>query len=353
MWTKGVHHLRFYAVIYVLTMAGLANSSSGRERRPVAVSVSSGVELLCKLRPLAGGRYVRIWQIELRISSGETIRRELRLEGDKFRFRNLDPGIYVLSITDGRGRERSESVDLNPPPGRPNFQFQKELEAPGYSLSKKDTLRVSTRRLTVPQSARDARSKAEEYRLRGKIQEYFKHLNRALQLDPGFPEALNDMGLHYLRQGDQAQAIEFFRRSIESDPDNYPAWINLGSCLMAARRFENALEANRKAQELRPGEFLPNVQLALTYYYLRRYDEAEPYFRQSARQDPYNALGPQLFLAQIAMRNKNMGEAERYVRDFMELHPYAPRTAQLKRTLSYLRGERQESFEITETDSGP
>jgi tetratricopeptide (TPR) repeat protein len=342
---------RIFLQLWLIALLGCftaapAQDSAGQARR-------GQVDLLCKIKPQEGYHGFRVWQIELHRSSGEIVQRELKMSGDKVQFRNLNPGIYVLSIADGSGREHRESIDLTPPPGQMRYQFQREIDLPGLTPTHGTQQRVSARRLSVSPSAKKLLVKSEEARFRGDDKESLKQLNGALAIDPGYPDALNNIGVLYRRRGDLSAAMGFFRRSVESDPDYYPAWFNLGGCLLAFGRFDEALAANRRAQEQRPEDPVPNSQLALNYYYMRKYEEASEYFKKVARLDPSNAVSPQLFLAQIAIRNKNVEDAEIYVQEFLKFHPNSPHLAGLKHSLGALRAEGSGVLPFFDTETGP
>ncbi len=328
------------------SIAVLAQDSSGEK-------MLAQVDLLCKIRPQQGSHRFRFWQVELHRASGEIVQRELKVAGDKVQFRNLHPGIYVISISDGNGREHHESIDLTPPPGQSRYQFQHEIDLPALALTHGAHQRVSARRLLVPESARKLLVKSEEARLRGDAKESMKQLDRALEIDPGYPDALNNMGALYRRNGDISASMGYFRRSAESDPDYYPAWFNLGGCLLVIGKFDEALAANQRAQRLRPDDPVPNSQLALNYYYMRRYDEASEYFKRVAKKDPSNAVSPQLFLAQIAISNKNAEDAELHIQEFLRLHPHSPQSIGLKHSLVTLRAEGSAILPILGMETGP
>ncbi|MBN2157693.1 MAG: CoB--CoM heterodisulfide reductase subunit B [Candidatus Lokiarchaeota archaeon] len=69
-----------------------------------------------------------------------------------------------------------------------------------------------------------------------------------------YPAALHNIALAYsdLKKFDQAE--EFFKKTMETDvKDNPHAWVNYGLMLEKAKKYENALVAYQKANELEPG----------------------------------------------------------------------------------------------------
>ena len=69
---------------------------------------------------------------------------------------------------------------------------------------------------------------------------------------PGFPAALNNLGLALQEQGRLAEAEQAFRRAIAADPRYARARYNLGNVLRAQGRLAEAVASLRTALELQP-----------------------------------------------------------------------------------------------------
>jgi tetratricopeptide (TPR) repeat protein len=95
-------------------------------------------------------------------------------------------------------------------------------------------------------------------------------------------------GLSFLSKDDCEKALPYFEKAVESDSNYAEAWAQSGFCNEKLGRHAEALEASKKAVNLRPSaESYFNIGLAS--YYLKRYREAEEAYRQAIRLDPYNA----------------------------------------------------------------
>ena len=307
-------------------------SETGRE-------APAKIELSCKIQPAPDDRGYRFWRVDLRRAGGELVRRVLKGSGDTVRFKGLEPGIYLACIVGERGRQTCKSFDLTPPAGRDSFRFSARIEAPRAVTNAQEEHRVSVKRLSVPKEARDELSRAEAAQQRGEKPEMQRHLERALVLHPDYPEALNNLGVYFHRERDFERSAKYLRRATRVDPDFYPAWVNLGGTLLSSGQFREALEANKHAYDLRSDEALTNTQLALSYYYLKQYEEAKKYFKRVQDIDPLSAASPELYLAHIALAQKDDGEAQSLIRKFLELHPNSPRAADLKETLHAIAGK--------------
>lgn len=321
---------------------------------PLAAGTSGApVELECTIVPSAGEQGYKVWAVELQRSSGRLVQQEIKGPGDKIRFRNLEPGIYVLCISGEKGRRRCESIDLTPAVGDASPKFKKRMTVPQFSSGQADKYLVSARRLQVPKTATEELLRSETAELRGDSRESLVHLERALEIFPDYPEALNNRGVRHHRERDYEKAILCFRKATRIDPVYYPAWINLGASLLAVGQFSSALEANARAHELRSNEALPNSQMAMNYYYLHNYEKAKKYFLRVQALDPLSATSPLLYLAHIALAQKQSHEAEKCIRSYLELHPNSPQAQSLRETLSSLMSEGSLSRGMSVMHVGP
>lgn len=95
-------------------------------------------------------------------------------------------------------------------------------------------------------------------------------------------------GLSFLSKDDCEKALPYFEKAVESDNNYAEAWAQTGFCREKLGRHSEAIEASRKAVNLRPSaESYFNIGLA--HFYLKQYREATENYRQAIRLDPYNA----------------------------------------------------------------
>ena len=95
-------------------------------------------------------------------------------------------------------------------------------------------------------------------------------------------------GLSFLSKDDCEKALPYFEKAVESDSNYAEAWAQSGFCKEKLGRHSEAIEASKRAVNLRPSaESYFNIGLA--NYYLKQYREAVENYRQAIRLDPYNA----------------------------------------------------------------
>ena len=291
------------------------------------------VELYCKLVPDAGNTGYKNWAVELKSSSGEVLGRSTKATGDTVKFKRLTPAIYQLCVSGEKGRRRCESVDLYLPPGERTRRFTKDFLLPKIVLNNPDAHKISSVRLAVPSSAKRELFRSQESRIRGDRTGTLIHLEKALAICPEYPEALNNMGTYYHRSGNYQKAIQLFRKVTEIDPDFFVGWLNLGGSLLANGQLQQALDAQLRALALHPDDATVNGLTAMSYFRLRRLDEARERFIRVAELDPASGSLPHFYLAMIAMSQNEMAEAKKYICKYLEIHPNSPRAPYLRRTL--------------------
>lgn len=318
---------RILGAITVLWTAVLPSHSAEPQSHKVQV------ELQCKLVPRPGESVYRSWIVELQSSEGELLRRFTSASGDTVRFKRLMPAIYLVCVSGDKGRSRCESVDLFPPIGEKAHRFPMEFALPRPMLNTADAHKISSARLAVPERAQREMLRSQECRLQGDNREATLHLERALAIWPRYPEALNNLGTRYHREGKYEKAIQCFRKVTEIDPDFYLGWLNLGGSFLASGSPQKALEAQLRALELRPDDVMANALTAMSYYRLSCLPEARERFLKVAELDPVSAALPHFYLALISMAQNKTAEADEYIRSYLEIHPNSPRSPYLRKVL--------------------
>ena len=95
-------------------------------------------------------------------------------------------------------------------------------------------------------------------------------------------------GLTFLSKDDCQNALPYFQKATDSDGAYAEAWAQAGFCNEKLGHHAEAIEASKKAVNIRPSaESYFNIGLA--NYYLKQYHESEAAYRQAIKLDPYNA----------------------------------------------------------------
>jgi Tfp pilus assembly protein PilF len=319
-------------------LIGIAFAFTGIWGMPRAVaSDAPAVALNCKIVSDRGEPRHAVWLVELRDAAGRPLRQALRMIGDTVHFKDLAPGIYRIYLWGRGGRRSSLSVDLHPTPGVKSPAFAKVIHVP--KTASPGQFRVDITTLAIPKEALGEMHAAEKAALSGDEDGLVHHLIRALDLDPGYADAWNNMGAYHYRKGEYAESMREFGKVTELEPESYLGWMNLGASLLANHKFAEAVDAGRKALELNPGDAIANSQLGLGYFYLHNFAKAKKYLRRARDLDPVMVEAPQLLLAQISLREKDIGQAIAYLKEYLGYHPNSPQDDWVTRTMASLAGE--------------
>jgi len=102
----------------------------------------------------------------------------------------------------------------------------------------------------VPSKARKEFEKGIEAAHKKDSGAAIEHLTKATEIDPGFMEAYNNLGVQYLRAYEYDSAMTQFQRATELDPGDPAPQVNLAASLVILERPAEAETAARKAIRL-------------------------------------------------------------------------------------------------------
>jgi tetratricopeptide (TPR) repeat protein len=152
-------------------------------------------------------------------------------------------------------------------------------------------------------------------------------LRATIRLNPEFAKAHDTLGLTLEELGDDEAALGSYRRAIElgerqklKDPSPY---LNLGKFLIAKNRYEESLQAFKKAVALDARSAEAAFQLGKTLNKLGRETEAVMALNQAISNDPDYAE-PHYLLSRIYLNQGREEEAGREMRIFRELQQKKP-----------------------------
>jgi len=89
-----------------------------------------------------------------------------------------------------------------------------------------------------------------------------------------------DDGLEYIEDNDYEGAILKFRKAIEIDPNFAFAWDNLGVSYRRTNQYEEAIKAYKKSLEINPNGRLPLMNIAVTYNLNKEFQDAINYYKK-------------------------------------------------------------------------
>ena len=120
----------------------------------------------------------------------------------------------------------------------------------------------------------------------GRPDDSYAHLPKALESNPTYPEAHNNLGNTLLEMGRAEEAIAHYRKAVEIQPRNTDAYNNLGAVFLQLGRVEESLAYLQKALEIDPDSGEAQNNLGNTLLRMGRMDEAAAHYGKALEIEP-------------------------------------------------------------------
>jgi tetratricopeptide (TPR) repeat protein len=261
-------------------------------------------------------------------------------ESGNFIFSKIAAGTYTVAIDIPAQGEARATAEVGPGTADAEghvvlaLKFQPSDFEPGSARRRHI---VSAEDLAIPEKARREYGEAQKDLAKPDAQAARQHLERAIQIAPRYSAAWNGLGTLAYKERDLARAEVCFRAALEAEPDSFEPLVNLGGVLLQTGKLDEAIDRNLHAVLARPNDALANAQLGLTYFTLARYDLARKYLEAARRLDAAHFSQPQLFLAEIELREGHRRAAADDLQDFLDHHPDYPEAAKLREKIAAWR----------------
>jgi Flp pilus assembly protein TadD len=127
----------------------------------------------------------------------------------------------------------------------------------------------------------------------GRTDEAMVHLSKALELNPKNAEAHNNFGILLAMIGRPDEAMVHFQKALELNPNYANAHSNLGNLLATIGRSDEAIARYQKALELNPNNGQAHYNISILLAKMGRTDEAYFHYRKALELNPNLARSPQ------------------------------------------------------------
>jgi tetratricopeptide (TPR) repeat protein len=137
----------------------------------------------------------------------------------------------------------------------------------------------------------------------GRIDEAIAHYRKALEVDPQYAAIHNNLGAALARSGNLNEAIDHFQKFLEVTPDNVEVHGNLIRALTQAGRSSEAVSRLESILRLHPNSAAVHNTLGVALIWQRKTDEAIAHFNRALEINPglieaHQNLGDTLFSLQ-------------------------------------------------------
>jgi tetratricopeptide (TPR) repeat protein len=246
----------------------------------------------------------------------------ISVDGGKCRFQPREVGVYIVSIDAGGYVETSERIELvNSRRGFATLTLRKEGDsAANSSKSAAPGGSTSVEELSIPEKARLEYAKGEAAMKANNPTEGAKHFQKAIKAYENYPQAYRMLGEISLEQKDWKAAETFLQKSIELDPKLAVAYVDLGAVRNQTKDYAGAEQALKKGLELNPAAGIAKYELAKTYLAQGRWEDAEPYVKQTIKDAP--DLAPaHVLMGNIYLKRRDAASALHEYQEYLRLDP--------------------------------
>jgi tetratricopeptide (TPR) repeat protein len=111
---------------------------------------------------------------------------------------------------------------------------------------------------------------------------------RTVKYSPKSSKAYNNLGMAYVSEGRDEEAVESYKKSLKIDPTNVEAYINLGVAYAAMNKIGEAAELYKQAIQLDPSFSDAHYNLGVVYAIMNQTDEAISAYKEAIELYPTN-----------------------------------------------------------------
>jgi len=160
---------------------------------------------------------------------------------------------------------------------------------------------------------------------------------KALALDPNSTLVSYEISLSFYSNQDYENSIKYSDRVLKNKDDTYDlkAYHTKGSSLDALGRTKESNKVFKKAIKKYPSNYLLHYNLALNYYKLKDYEEAEEYSTNAIINNPLHSSS-HLLLAYIHLEQEHKIKSYLSLHYFLLLEPTSNRAIQAFKYLEYV-----------------
>lgn len=144
-------------------------------------------------------------------------------------------------------------------------------------------------------------------------------LAKAVELAPDDPAVMRARAADQRRQGDIEQALTLYRLALVANPNDSVAWAQLGDLLLHLTRYDEGLDALRRAERIDPLSLRIGARLADAYWSVGRAEEALATLRDHLQREPAPMLHDRM--ATYLNQQGHTGEAMRHIEAARALDP--------------------------------
>jgi len=290
-------------------------------------------------------------RVELQNELGQFVTQTYTDAAGRYQFRSLSQGVFIINVhSDGKHVGQSARITLQALRNsgashyeQVDFMLRDYIEKnPAWVSGKAATTFVQE----VPAEARKAYERA--VRQLGEPRENatgIESLREALRIFPNYYDALERLGVEYVRLQRYDAAREVLLRGVEVNRSGAPSLYGLGVAQFHLQQIAESVESLRRAILLAPSSSniaFEHFYLGMGLWKLNRRGEAETHLRRAVELGG-TKIPPDiyLYLAQYYSENQRPLDAADALETFLRLAPNAQDAGKIEKLIKQLRAKAQ------------
>ena len=253
----------------------------------------------------------------------------------RFEFEGVEEGTYTLnarSLKDPALVSESVVTDTSrTATGNLNVSLSLRKEAAVDSrLPPAEVFTAAEAEQKIPKQALKAFKEGAKFRKNDEPDKALQSFTRAVELYPGYFQALAARGDLLVLRRDLAGAAQDFEGALRLNPQYGPALRGSGYCKMERREFAEAVKDFEKALTVQPDNANTYLLLGIAYLELDRRPAAKEALFKALAFETRRELRAYIYLANLYARERRYAEAAEELRKYLEAVPTDPDAAKLR-----------------------
>ena len=289
----------------------------------------------------SGGQVVSSVRVSVMDENSMPVRTLIVDSSGRFSVRGLRAGVYLVRIeTTGTpyeeqthrlelfsGRRSGQSEEPYPVDFVLKFKKGKEPIAKGGTVFAQN----------VPKAARDEYERALKSLKANKTEQAIPLLKKAVELFPDYYEALETLGVEYVKGGQYETALPLLTRALEINKSGASSLYGLGVAYLNLNRYNEAIERLELCAQLNPGN--PNTQMMLGLAYGQNLvpDKSEAAFKKALQIGGAEAAEAHFYLAGLYNKQGQYRQARQELESFLRQSKNIKDPAQIKAMIERLK----------------
>jgi tetratricopeptide (TPR) repeat protein len=232
----------------------------------------------------------------------------------RFRFAQLQPGQYIVTVKLEGFSARSQPMDISRLSPRQYVLLQLVADDKVFNDRADGTAVVDA---GVPEDARNEFVRAQAALQEAKADDARRHLEKAVSIFPDFFAAQMLLGSLYMDAKELGKAEHTWRRALSVRPKTVEAYIMLGELYRQQKKYKEAEQALVAGLKLDTGSWRGHFTMGRVYWEMGEVERAAPHVGQALKLKPDNAAAHLLagnIFVRLNMLENALVEYEEYLR---------------------------------------